>query len=150
MRTHRLTPTTRLGFVSLGLLVALGAFATARCGDDDGDPCADACTVLGAKRCGGAVIQTCQASTDGCTGAWVDVQDCSQSGQICTDLGDGPACGTLCTDQCSSGASQCVGTVVQSCEANSDGCLRWVDATDCDDATLLCDLVSGDATCVAP
>lgn len=140
---------SRIGATVLGLtLVSLLGLAVARCGDDDGDRCDDPCSVPGEWRCGGPIIQQCAATADGC-GDWVNVQDCGATSQVCLDQGSGPVCGTLCTDQCSLGGSQCLGSAVQQCEANAQGCLRWVEAAQCASATEVCEVVSGDATCVS-
>ena len=78
------------------------------------------------------------------------VEDCAASQHVCLDPGTGPACGVLCTDQCSLSQTRCLGTVVQGCAPNSDDCLRWVATVDCADATQLCVAEQGsDATCVA-
>jgi hypothetical protein len=62
--------------------------------------------------------------TNGCYD-WTDVEDCSATGRSCSS----GAC--VCNDQCTSGQTQCNGTVVQDCVADSYGCYDWQNGQDC-------------------
>lgn len=130
--------------VVLGLIPLFGG-----CPGKKPDPgCQDPCPQVDALRCGGSAIQRCTLGADACLG-WVLVEDCAASQRVCLDPGTGPICGVICTDQCSLAQTRCDGPAVQGCAPNSDGCLRWVEAVDCSDATQICALTGGDATCVA-
>jgi hypothetical protein len=143
----RLPILARRLFLAGGLSALWALGVGAGCSDDEDPRCQDACPAVDARRCGGSAIERCALAADGCL-AWTLVEDCASSQRVCLDPGSGPACGVLCTDQCSLAQSRCLGTVVQGCAANGDGCLRWVDSTDCADATQICEVASGDASCV--
>lgn len=52
-----------------------------------------------------------------------------------------------CTDTCDTeNDTQCSGTLVQTCEADADGCLAWADTEDCADSGETCDDTTGDCT----
>ncbi|MFH2008487.1 MAG: hypothetical protein ABI333_18010 [bacterium] len=134
----------------LFIVVALSAAFAVGCGDDDPNACQDPCDSegVGAVRCFGSLVQACEVVGD-CL-LWMEQLDCSDTGLLCMDTGNGPECGTLCTDQCLTGQEKCVSTLAQTCEADGNGCLRWVDREDCADATMICDDSTGDASCVSP
>jgi len=54
-----------------------------------------------------------------------------------------------CTDQCAAGESFCDGTVVMTCQTQTAGCLGFSTTTDCATSQLMCQVVSGTASCVA-
>lgn len=133
----------------LALVIALALTAVA-CGDDDSaDPCLDPCAVPGDLRCGGSVLQECVAAANGCL-LWAAQQDCAAQGLICLTQANGPECGMLCTDPCSTGQSRCSFEIWQTCEVNEWGCLRWEDYQDCAATSLVCEDTTGDASCFAP
>ena len=135
----------RLGGLALGLILVSGLMAG--CGDDDGD-CTSECGPVHTSQCSGASIQICEAGADSCL-YWVDSTDCAATSQLCDDTGGPAACVANCANPCpSTNASQCSGTVVQSCVEGGDGCLGWVSGTDCADATQICDDSGAIATCV--
>ena len=88
--------------------------------------CTDACT-LGAKKCSGTGIMTCE----------------KKSGELCTSWSAAASCGTGmkcennqcvkdCTDACTLGATKCSGDNVMTCEKKSGAlCTTWSAATAC-------------------
>lgn len=124
-----------------------------RCSDEDDatcvEGCTDSCDVDGETQCAGMVVETCtDANADGCL-AWELETDCTDSGGYCGDIGDGAVC-LSCDDRCpEEGASQCVGSFVDSCIADSNGCLRWEAETDCAvlDPVQVCQSEDGMASC---
>ena len=121
------------------------------CGDDDGgNECTDECTTENDTQCAGTVIQRCAVGADGCL-EWVDTVDCGANQKICDDTVSPATCRLDCFDDCDAeGDTQCSGEVVQTCELGGDGCLDWVDGTDCASINRVCDAGGGtsDATCV--
>jgi len=134
-----------------GLVSVLGlvwcTVPTAGCGDDDGS-CTNECDVVHTSQCSGTLIQMCEVGSDGCL-HWVDSTDCADSSQLC-DASGGPAeCVANCPSPCpAANASQCSGTIIQTCVEGADGCLAWVNGTDCADTTEVCDDTGAIATCV--
>ncbi|MFT7580635.1 MAG: hypothetical protein ACI9MR_002308 [Myxococcota bacterium] len=124
--------------------------AVTRCDDHDGDGClgwgaatdcgaevcsngqcasvcADACTVVGAQKCEGNAIVTCEDSNaDGCL-EWVNPQPCGD------DTCSNGACAANCNDECTvSGTTRCATAGYQTCgDTNGDGCLAWGTAVLC-------------------
>ncbi len=129
-----------------------------RCGQYDGDACADRglpqacaagescsggacgtgcnneCTSQGARSCDaiGRSIRECrQADADACL-EWVIVASCSpQLGETCSNA----ACASECVDECEAGARRCASgsaTQVERCrDADADACLEWAADVDC-------------------
>ncbi len=126
---------------AVALLVASG------CGGGGGDSCTDECEVLDETRCYGSVIEVCGEGEDGCM-VWTAQTHCEDTGQFCDDSGEAPACVFECSDECDTdGATQCHGSVIETCTVGSDECLDWVSGTDCSDTGQFCDDMSGDAMC---
>ena len=136
----------RLSTWTMIALFPLAAFATG-CGDDDSG-CPTECAPLGDIRCFGTQIQSCSARGE--CDVWTLVEDCAATNHICMNQGDGPFCGTLCTNPCQLGQERCLLDVAQACTENLDGCLFWDDLADCTDTGLICDDSTGDASCVTP
>ncbi len=114
----------------------------ARCKDPN---CVDQCTTTGEKQCNGTVIEACSVQNNGCN-AWVPGTDCATNGGSCDATQGVVKCASNCTDQCTSGETQCSGNVVQECGQVGD-CLGWTNKTDCSSNGEVCSLGSGGATC---
>ena len=101
--------------------------------------CDDQC-IVGERTCSDDDYQVCQYDAQGCA-VWSDPASCQGDGEVCS----GGECTETCTDQCSEGESQCLGTEgVQVCAEQSSGCLDWSQSQQCGDG-LICE--SGE--CVA-
>ena len=68
-------------------------------------------------------------------------------GMGCGDDG-GPNCDDVANPCTTADASQCTGNLIQTCSADADGCLAWVDGTNCATIGLICDDSAGSAECV--
>lgn len=88
--------------------------------------CPSLCT-LGAKKCGGSVVQECLVLSNGCPG-WNSATSC-QLPQMCQESGIAATCS--CPTSCAIGARQC-GTAggVQEC-ITRNGCPSWGDEQAC-------------------
>jgi len=98
--------------------------------------CPDApCSVIGAHRCQPGSIRTVEECNDfdqdGCL-EWGNPLDC-QGNMVCA----GGYCATSCVNECTAiGARKCdLNRAVVCGDYNTDGCLEWGDATDCDPQT---------------
>lgn len=112
--------------------------------------CTDQCTTSGSVQCDGNVIETCATGSSGCL-EWTTTADCTQSNQVCDATGGTPACVTPCTNKCIAIALQsCNGSVIQTCQAQSNGCLDWTPGTDCAATSEVCVQTGNNASCVAP
>jgi formylglycine-generating enzyme required for sulfatase activity len=90
--------------------------------------CEDDCTVVGATKCDGNQIVTCnEHDGDGCL-EWGQPQDC---GELLCSSGH---CSATCQDECTViGASQCDGGGTKSCgNHDSDDCLEWGTVVPCE------------------
>jgi len=123
--------------------------------DDSGEApacvleCSDECSTEDETRCYGSVIESCTAGSDGCLD-WTGGTDCGETGEFCDDAGTDAVCADECADEClPADATQCSGTVVQTCSVGSDGCTDWVDGTDCSDSGEECSESTGTAACLA-
>ncbi|MFT7581863.1 MAG: hypothetical protein ACI9MR_003541 [Myxococcota bacterium] len=90
-----------------------------------------ACTIVGAKKCGptdASNVLTCDDfDQDGCL-EWGDVETC-EAPELCASNG---VCGTDCRDECADGFTKCEGDAVLMCgEYDGDGCLEWGAPSDC-------------------
>lgn len=103
------------------------------CSDASGEPecvCDNGCDAEGDTQCADDVVQVCAVDRDGCF-YWDDEEDCSETSMTCEVL-DGAALCSGCSNECETeDDSQCEGEVIQTCEVGADGCLEWVDGTDC-------------------
>jgi hypothetical protein len=120
------------------------------CDDEEEPDCstvANPCDAEGELQCSSddGAVEVCEADAQGCLG-WAPETECSAS-QACSTAGGEPSC--ACSDECDDGATQCDGEVIQTCEADGDGCLAWTDGTDCADDGQACDDAGGEAVCVA-
>ncbi len=114
---------------------------TATCSDDCTDACED-----GDGRCQTNMLQSCQLGENGCT-QWKDQQDCSAINWVCTGTGDASACVDPCDHLCNPGdPPQCAGNIVQTCQADGQGCRVWVSGTDCATLGQVCS--GGACSCV--
>ncbi len=105
--------------------------------------CTSECSVLGATKCNGDAVQTCDDTNgDGCL-EWGTAVPCD-AGQQCS----GGFCSTTCTNECSvEGAKQCDGGGVKTCgDGDGDGCLEWGTVVPCD-AGQTCSNGNCAATC---
>jgi len=140
--------TKLLSFVATA---ALAGMLGAGCGGGGtSNPCEgiqNACPTEGIHKCSGDTgIQTCEKNADGCL-VWSAATQCGDL-QTCQATGSDAAC--RCSNQCpQAGDTQCKsGTdVIQTCTANSYGCLAWVDGTDCATESKYCDDSSEPAVC---
>lgn len=120
---------------------------------EDGDEascdggCEDECTA-GEEQCvtDTEEIEVCEVGDDGCTD-WVITDDCADDGQFCDDTGGVVTCEDECTDQCEADETQCNGTVIETCELQTDNCLDWTAGTDCDDTGEVCNDDEEPAVC---
>ena len=113
-----------------------------------GENCSDDCPGQGRSRCLNDTVQTCAQGTDGCL-HWIDDEDCSASGQTCTDDGQQARCSGGCTPDCTSaGDSRCHDNVVQTCSDDGSGCLLWTDDEDCSASGKTCNDDNAQAVCV--
>lgn len=100
-------------------------------------PCDEECTAAGETRCEGNQIQTCDAMTL----CWGEPADCPTAGQSCDAATNMCA---ACSDACTDGATQCSGTMIETCEVAASGCLDWSAPAacpmdqECDAATGMC------------
>ncbi len=124
--------------------------------DDSGDApacvfeCTGGCTTEDDMQCHGSVIETCSVGSDGCLD-WAPGTDCGDTGQFCDDTGTDATCVDECMDECLPvDATQCSGTVIETCAVGSDGCTDWVAGTDCSDTGEACEDGSGTAACYTP
>jgi hypothetical protein len=115
------------------------------------DTCTDECDTLNERRCNaaGTGVETCTEGGDGCND-WVVTIDCTENSQVCYDYTGSAVCADPCTDDCDlADLDQCNGTVIETCEAqtDTDGCNDWVTVSDCADtpATPACDDQGGTA-----
>ena len=121
------------------------------CSDASGEPecvCDDACDAEGDTQCSRDIVQSCAVDRDGCL-YWDDEEDCSESSMTCEVLAGTAQC-SGCSNECDvEGDSQCEGEVIQSCEIGADGCLEWIDGTDCGslDPSQFCDDTEDAALC---
>ncbi len=110
--------------------------------------CRDECDPPGATRCEQDVVQSCLLDAQDCY-HWRDLVDCSNSGQVCSQTTGEAECIEPCDDVCQpEDATRCDGNWIQTCSGGDDGCLDWIDTTDCSQEDLACD-DSGDAAVCA-
>ncbi|MFH2005748.1 MAG: Ig-like domain-containing protein [bacterium] len=111
--------------------------------------CQHSCDTAGDTQCDSTVVQACEVDSDGCR-AWIDQADCADNSEICLVRSDVAACETACVDECMAvDDTQCSGSMIQTCTLDTiDGCLYWVDGSDCADGGQLCEDATGSALCV--
>lgn len=104
--------------------------------------CTDECTA-GGTQCSGQNLQTCvtNADADSCT-EWGPAAACSTAGHVCNN----GVCAPSCSNECTAGATRCMGMQVQTCVTNGDAdpCTEWGTATACSGAGEQC--VGGSCT----
>ncbi len=127
-----------------------GALAcAANCTLDTTGCCDHACPVEGDTSCGGEVIQTCVLAGDCRTLS--DGTDCAATGEFCDDTAEPAVCSITCVDECPVPlATQCSGTIIQSCVVGPDGCTNLLDGADCALAGYVCYDFTGTAECLPP
>ncbi|MBU1220377.1 hypothetical protein KKF34_00665 [Myxococcota bacterium] len=112
------------------------------------DDCTDSCTD-GDTRCSGTVVQQCLYTPGQCA-VWADMEDCSDSSQVCsTSSGPATCIDTNCTDQCTPGSANCQENTIYSCEYGANGCTDWVAGTVCQNPTPYCDDSDWPVVCVS-
>jgi hypothetical protein len=110
--------------------------------------CTPDCSTEDATQCNVNDIETCTDVGGGCL-QWQETTDCTTTGQVCDDASGTPTCVTPCVPDCATAAAtQCDGTVIDTCTDVGGGCLQWVAGTDCAVASDYCDATSGTATCM--
>lgn len=102
--------------------------------------CSSQCT-LGASYCSSGGVRTCIAAASGCNDWSTSVTPCG-TGNVCS----GGGCVAACSDRCATGAKQCTGVGVQSCERKATGCLDWSDPVPCTGGNV-CSMGMCQATC---
>lgn len=121
----------------LGLLlfVGLAGAAAAGCGGGDGDTSGSSQTTA----------STGSPQGSGGSGG----EGGSSSSSTGAGGGSGGAGGSGCNNACPAvGATQCSGTVIESCAPDAEGCLDWVKLLDCATNQQLCDDGVTPAVCV--
>jgi len=127
-----------------------------RCGgggggeDEECQNLPNSCEQEGQKQCSsdGTAIEQCTKNEDGCL-VWQTIQSCGDDEQ-CIETDGTPAC--TCVDQCpEEGQKRCNddNTIVQVCQTGSNGCLQWVDETNCQEQGLVCGVDDGEVGCIA-
>ncbi len=106
------------------------------CQEDGGNAecvlgCRDECDSSGDSRCNeGGEVETCERQDDGCLD-WVVTDACDGEFEYCDEDGGGADCET-CDNECEAAdLAQCNEDVVEICTADENGCLAWVEETDC-------------------
>ncbi|MBU1219082.1 hypothetical protein KKF34_15730 [Myxococcota bacterium] len=99
--------------------------------------CENSCTQTGQQRCNGNILETCSLDTDNCY-SWVLTQDCASTSLICSENNGSATCTSECTDACSQGTYQCSENMLQVCNEGTNGCLQWLDDTDCEANSQIC------------
>jgi len=122
---------------------ASGDTAACRC-----DPECDTADDTQCKPTQTNVIQICVVDNDGCL-FWQDGIDCADASKFCDDTVDPAVCLETCTDKCTTGATQCNGSVIQVC-AKAGDCYDWIAAIDCAASGQSCSEASGTADCYTP
>jgi hypothetical protein len=111
--------------------------------------CVDQCSGAVYSRCNGNTVEECQRGANGCY-QWLPTQDCAGSEQICDDADGSPACADSCSDACVAGSHRCFGNLIQDCATGANGCLQWVDASDCSAVNRVCVFDGTAAVCEVP
>ncbi len=125
-----------------------------RCGNTDGDACAEwgavtpcpqgescsngACAAQcvdecssGARRCTANGVETCGNFDGDACAEWSQSAPCPQ-GQVCSN----GQCAPTCSDECAQGTVQCAGNGFEVCgNFDGDNCLEWSAITACQDGT---------------
>jgi len=115
--------------------------------------CDDECDTNGITRCSadGQFVQTCTVDDDYCF-YWSNTSNCFDYDDQCI-VTDGVAhCSEVCIDECAiEDDLQCDpgGYILQVCEEGDDGCLDWVEDTDCSIYDEICAYINGAYDCVA-
>ena len=118
------------------LSAPVNCLPTENCTNNACSACTNECPAMGDRECSGAGFRSCgNFDTDSCF-EWSTVSTC-QAGEVCMT----GTCGLPCTDECSSsGATRCMGSLVQTCgNSDADSCLEW-------SASVAC---AGGGTCTA-
>lgn len=121
--------------------------------EEEGPECVDLscvheCAQVGQTRCDGEVIQTCETGAEGCR-EWVDTTDCADQDKFCDDTSEPAVCSDSCVNHCDGeGQTRCAGDMIQTCEEGENGCLDWVDTTDCSQNGQTCDDSGYEAVCL--
>ena len=107
--------------------------------------CTDTCLTEGAATCVGDSLRACTVQADGCL-AW-QVTDCAATNEICDDSTEVAVCN--CVDRCTpADATRCEGATIETCTLEDDGCLDWVQTTDCGTASEMCAVAPSGPICV--
>jgi hypothetical protein len=116
--------------------------------------CATICNSTDTQ-CSEDTIQTCVANTNGCL-EFVDGTDCTLAGEVCNESSGTAICAETCSNACTMGQTQCLGTIIQDCQTLANGCLGWVSGVNCSSTGEICsggscqcdnECSSGDSSC---
>jgi hypothetical protein len=119
---------------------------SADCTYDTAGCCTDACLVEGATMCVGDLLRVCTTQPSGCV-AWT-ITDCAANHDVCDATGGDAAC--VCIDRCpAAGNTRCEGAAIETCTLEPDGCLDWIQTTDCATGGEVCANPPSGPTCVA-
>lgn len=101
--------------------------------------CTNDCETLDETRCSDDdVIETCEMGDDGCM-VWATGTDCTVDADYCDDSSGDATCESCVNDCDTVDAMQCDGTVIETCTADDNGCLAWVEGDDCATSDQVCD-----------
>jgi hypothetical protein len=137
--THAPGEAMKTAVSRMTLLLFFGTLAACSSGNS-ASSCNNTCSTAGATQCSATQIQTCNADGSGCL-AWSSPAACP-SNQTCTAAQSKCTCNNTCP---SAGATQCSGLQIQTCGADTSGCLAWSSPATCP-GSLTCDLAHG--TCI--
>ncbi|HUU01148.1 MAG TPA: hypothetical protein VM425_06915 [Myxococcota bacterium] len=135
----------------LSAILMLGFIGTG-CGGSTTDACKDvanACVTDGSTRCNATNngVESCTKNADACL-VWTASMTC---GELQTCLSTGATADCRCNSECAtSGSTQCSTTqttIIQTCAADTDGCLFWQDGIDCATTSKFCDDTVDPAVC---
>ncbi len=92
------------------------------------DPACPRTCSIGATRCRGDAVETCEFSADGCP-SWSEPLACAPQQPFCS----AGTCSTGCSDECTIGATRCDdGGTVRTCgQFDSDPCIEYGPAVGC-------------------
>lgn len=107
--------------------------------------CNDTCLAENQTMCIGNTLRSCTLGATGCL-EWV-VTDCAATNDVCDDSDGSAACS--CVDRCAQvGDARCEGAAIETCGMRPDGCLDWMESTDCAATGERCAMPPGGAMCV--
>lgn len=116
------------------------------CTVDTSACCKHECGNPGITQCNGNLVESCNLTAAGCR-LWVPASNCSDTGQTCVENLLSATCSGCIAGCPQDGATHCNGNVVETCQADTAGCLAWSPGTDCAVTGQSCDASGGTAQC---